>query len=62
MVAAGPSILVIASHILRDGTTYHELGQDYFDKRDTARIQERLLARLETLGLRVTVEPTPQVA
>ena len=62
VVAVGHSILVIAYHILKDGTTYHELGQDYFDKRETARIQERLIARLQTLGLRVTVEPMPQVA
>jgi transposase len=62
VVATGHSILVIAYHILKDGTTYHELGQDYFDKRDTARIQERLIARLQTLGLRVTVEPMPHVA
>ena len=62
VVAVGHSILVIAYHILKDGTTYHELGQDYFDKRETARIQERLIARLQTLGLRVTVEPMPHVA
>jgi len=62
VVATGHSILVIAYHILKDGITYHELGQDYFDKRDTARIQERLIARLETLGLRVTVEPMAQAA
>jgi hypothetical protein len=53
---------VIAYHILKDGTTYRELGQDYFDKRDSARIQERLIARLETLGLRVIVEPMAQAA
>jgi transposase len=62
VVATGHSILLIAYHILKHGTTYRELGQDYFDKRNTARIQERLVARLETLGLRVTVEPMPQAA
>ncbi len=62
VVAVGHSILVIAYHILKDGTSYHELGQDSFDKRDTARIQERPLARLETLGLRVTVQPMAQAA
>jgi hypothetical protein len=62
VVATGHSILVIAYHILKDGTTYRELGPDYFDKRDSARIQERLIARLETLGLRVIVEPMAQAA
>ena len=62
LVAVAHSILVIAYHILRDGTTYQDLGQDYFDKRDTARLQRRLISRLETLGLRVTVAPILQAA
>jgi len=62
LVAVGHSILVIAYHILKDATTYHDLGQDYFDKRDGARLQQRLIARLEALGLRVTVEPALQAA
>jgi transposase len=62
VVAAGHSLLVIAYHLLKDGTTYHDLGQDYFDKRDTARLQARRLARLEALGLRVPVQPMAQAA
>jgi len=62
VVAVGHSILLIAYHILKDGTTYRDLGQDSFDRRDTARIQERLLGRLRALGLRVTVEPMAQAA
>jgi transposase len=37
LVAVAHSILVIAYHVLKDGTTYRDLGQDYFDQRDTAR-------------------------
>jgi transposase len=62
VVAVAHSLLVIAYHILKDGTTYRELGHDYFDQRDTARLQRRLIARLESLGLRVTVDPLPQAA
>lgn len=62
IVAVAHSILVIAYHILKEGTTYRDLGHDYFDKRDTARLQQRLIARLQSLGLRVTVEPLPQAA
>lgn len=62
VVAVAHSILVIAYHLLKDGTTYRDLGHDYFDKRDTAHLQQRLIARLESLGLRVTVEPLPQAA
>ena len=36
VVAVAHSLLVIVFHILRDDTTYRELGHDYFDKRDTA--------------------------
>jgi len=61
-VVTAHSILVIAYHILKHGTTYRELGPDYFDKRDAARIRERLIARLAALGLRVTVEPLAQAA
>ena len=61
-VAVGHSILVIAYHLLKEGTTYRELGHDYFDTRDTARLQQRLIARLGALGLRVTVEPALQPA
>jgi transposase len=62
VVAVAHSILVLAYHRLKDGTTYRDLGHDYFDKRDTAHLQQRLIARLESLGLRVTVEPLPQAA
>ena len=62
IVAVAHSLLVIAYHILKEGTVYRELGHDYFDKRDTVRLQRRLITRLESLGLRVTVEPLPQAA
>ena len=62
IVAVAHSLLVIAYHILKDGTLYRELGHDYFDRRDTVRLQRRLITRLESLGLRVTVEPLPQAA
>lgn len=61
-VAVSHSLLVIAYHLLKDGTTYHDLGHDYFDRRDTRQLQHRLIGRLEALGLRVTVEPLPLAA
>jgi transposase len=61
-VAVAHSILVIAYHVLKDGTTYRDLGLDYFDRRDTGQLRRRLIGRLEALGLRVTVEPLPQAA
>jgi transposase len=56
-VAVAHSILVIAYHMLRNGTEYRELGGDYFDKRNTAKLQRNLVKRLEGLGLTVTLEP-----
>jgi transposase len=56
-VAVGHTILVIAYHLLRDGTDYRELGPGYFDERDRAAVQRRLLGRLESLGFKVTLEP-----
>ena len=61
-VAVAHSLLVIAYHILKDGTTYHDLGPDHFDRLRRGRLQERLIAQLEALGLRVSVEPIAQAA
>ncbi len=61
-VAVAHSILVRAYHILKDGTTYRELGHDFLDKLQGQKLQRRLIARLEALGLKVTVEPLPQAA
>jgi len=56
-VAVARSILVIAYHILRDGTEYTELGVDYFDQRGHEQVERRLVKRLEQLGHKVTLEP-----
>ncbi len=57
-VAVGHSILVIAWHLLSTGETYTDLGGDYFDKRRTSTAhQKRLVAQLEAMGHRVTLEP-----
>ena len=60
-VAVGHSILVIAWHLLAEpGTTYAELGGDYFTRRqDPARRQRQLVRQLEALGLTVSVESAP---
>jgi transposase len=55
-VAVGHTILVIAYHLLRDGTTYEELGANYFDERDHQGVKRRAIQRLENLGYNVTVE------
>ena len=57
-IAVAHSILVIAYHMLRDGTEYRDLGGDYFDKRNKEKLQRGLVKRLEGLGLKVTLEPS----
>lgn len=56
-VAVGHTILIIAYHILNEGTTYKDLGANYFDERDRAATVRRAMRRLESLGYKVTVEP-----
>jgi len=56
-VAVGHTILVIAYHLLRHGTDYHDLGPQYFDERDRRAVERRLVRRLESLGYRVALEP-----
>ena len=41
---------------MRDGVTYHELGADYFDRRDAERTVRRHVRQLEALGYRVTID------
>jgi transposase len=57
-MAVGHSILVIAWHLLSTGEPYDDLGGDYFDKRRTSPAhQRRLVAQLEAMGHKVTLEP-----
>ena len=56
IVAVGHQMLEIAYYIMRDGTTYHELGAEYFARRDRERTRRRSVRQLEALGYRVTIE------
>jgi transposase len=49
-VAVAHSILVIAYHVLLDGTVYGDLGGNYFDQRDRQAVERRLVHRLQGLG------------
>jgi transposase len=56
IVAVAHMLLVIAYHVIRDDTTYHELGLDYYDHRAADHARRRALATLEQQGYRVTLE------
>jgi len=54
LVAVGHRLLEIVYNVLAKGQTYQELGEDYLDsKQDKERLAQRLLRRLEKLGVRV---------
>jgi transposase len=57
MVAVGHSILVRVYYLLQRGTTYQELGADYFVEREREHLQRRHVRALERLGYRVTLQP-----
>ena len=57
IVTVAHAILVIIWHVLATGKPYDDLGADYSDRRtDPGREAQRLIARLQALGHRVTVE------
>ena len=62
LVAVGHSILVIAYHILKRRVSYHELGGDYFDRQNVEMQRARYIRKLESLGLKVTVELASEAA
>jgi transposase len=58
IMAVAHKILVFAYCILKTGTPYQDLGDNYFDNLHPERVAQRLLQRLQQLGLEVTVAPS----
>jgi transposase len=56
IMAVAASMLTAAYYMLRDGVEYRDLGADHFDRRDRTKVANRLIRRLEELGLKVQVE------
>jgi transposase len=56
-IATAHKQLKIAFLIIRDGIRYRDLGPDHFDQRNADRTKRYLVKRLQTLGLKVTLEP-----
>jgi transposase len=57
LIAVGHSMLVIFYHMLEQGSTYAELGGDFFDRLEPERLTRYHVKRLEALGHKVTLEP-----
>jgi transposase len=57
IMAVAASMLTAIYHMLTDGTDYHDLGHDYFDRRTKEAQTRRLVTRLEQLGYAVDIKP-----
>jgi transposase len=51
VMAVAHAMLVVAYHLLTRGTTYQELGDDYYDRRHAERAKRRALETLQRQGL-----------
>jgi transposase len=61
IMAVAHAIVVSAFHMLSRHERYHELGSNYFDEQRRQHLVDRLTRRIERLGYRVSLEPTPAV-
>jgi transposase len=57
IIAVAASILTAIYHMLKNGTTYQDLGPQHFDRRSKAQQADRLLKRLADLGYAVPLQP-----
>src|SRR5215470_14636310 len=57
IMAVAASILTAIYHMLKDGTTYQDLGYNHFNRRSTDQQKTRLIKRLADLGYAVEIKP-----
>jgi len=62
LIALGHTLLVIVYHLLKDRTTYHELGGDFLERLEPDRLTRQLVKRLEKLGHNVILQPKEDAA
>lgn len=55
-LAVGHTILIMAYHIIKERSTYHELGADYFDRLNEQRLVKRLAQRISSLGYEIQLK------
>ena len=62
-VAVAHSLIELVWHLLNTGEVFHDLGDDYFTRRqDPDRQARRLVAQLQDLGYTVTLTGAPATA
>ena len=58
----GRHILNIGYHLLRERSTYRELGPTYFEQRRVEQLKRRCLDQLQNLGFEAKLIPLPKAA
>lgn len=56
IIAVAASILTAAYHIIQNGTEYHDLGPDFFQRRNKEKAAHRLVQRLQNMGYTVELK------
>jgi transposase len=59
IIAVAAAILTAAYWMLRRGTSYQDLGTDYFERTDRQRLAIKLVRKLDQLGFTVTLAQRP---
>jgi len=62
IVAVGHTILTMAYHIIKEQSTYKELGADYFERLNEIAIIRRLTIKIKKLGYQVELTKTVAAA
>ena len=62
IMAVAASILTAIYHMLKNGTMYHDLGRDHFNRRSTDQQKKSLVKRLTDLGYAVEIKPLAATA
>jgi transposase len=62
LIALGHHLLKIIYHVLQHGVSYRDLGANYFDQLNRARLERYLVKRLEGFGYHVTLTPDQAAA
>jgi hypothetical protein len=57
VIAVAHAILVVVWHLLTRPTTYHDLGDNYYDGRHADHAKRRAIETLQRQGYRVILEP-----
>jgi transposase len=56
IIAVGHAILIISYHVLKNQTTYQDLGPDFFELRKPEELAKILAKRIQALGFEVTLQ------